>query len=333
MSTILDFYTDHDHKVLEKIASKIPIEFSSFKVVPLNFIPQKSYAYIEKDAATGEDVRRFPINNPASIILSYLYLGENKDQMSKQAYDDTLKKIKTSAKAMDVDLSKFNINESEQEKTAEAVIPEGEKNWPKFITRNLPGGSKENILECMNKFASWGNKLNPKESFEVANEIIKMADILDIPIPKNSKLFKYKMVDCGTLNKEATVDIQIRYDYYPEEMRKAAKTLIGDMKSMPAMTVVNTVYEMDKMAGIIDRYAYDVPDPFIHMFSGKSWSFVNRNRDKKLVKQASAKLSQFFSPDIVKKAEEDVVAAYRELGQQGRVIFRKILDGIDFDKE
>ena len=141
------------------------------------------------------------------------------------------------------------------------------------------------------------------------------------------------MVDFGTLNKDAEVIVQIRYDYYPEDLCKVAKDLVGDMHNMPAVDVANTLYEMDKLAGVTNRYSYDVPNPYIHMFAGKSWSFVNRNRDKKLVKEASAKLSQFFNHDIIKKAEEDVIAAYRELGPHGKAIFRKVLNRVDFDKK
>jgi hypothetical protein len=333
MLNILDFYCDDDHKILEKIASKIPVELSKLKVMPHNFIPQKSYAYIEKDAYTGEDVRRFPINNKASVVLSYLYLGENRDEMSKEAFDNTLSKIKVAAKALDVDLDSLPTIESKEDVPQVEKIASTPINWKSFIVGNLAGGTKEIVLDCIEKFSSWNTKLTPREAFEVASDIIKVSESLEVPIPKESLLYKYRMVDPGTLNKDAAVIVQIRYDYYPEELCKVAKELLDDMHSMPAIAVANTLYEMDKLAGVTDRYVHDVPNPYIHMFAGKSWSFVNRNRDKKLVKEASVKLSQFFNQDIIKKAEADVVSAYRELGTYGKAIFRKILSGIDFDKK
>jgi len=330
----IDFYTDTNYSVLEKMAS-LPDSIWEQNIPDYNIIPEKSWAYIEKEAS-GEFVKRFPIDCPASVVLSKHYLETNKEHMDKQAYDRTYKIINDAANAMGInDLEKKAATKT-VEPVSEVIKPKTvedvEKGWKNMILDGINGAAKEDVLGAMQKFDHYSDKLNPKDAFDVAKKIIKRANEFNISVSKTSKLYKFKMIDENVLSKNASVVIKMRKPYYNEGLNKLASELLESLNEMSPVETANVLYEMDKMAGVTQYYNREVPNPFTNVFGKTAWGWISRHKNSKLVKEAADKLSVYFNDDIVKLATEDVMKAYKNLGPQARGVFRKILDKIDFNE-
>jgi len=332
----VDFYSDTNYEMFKQIEKHASVDELLKKDIPdYSIIPQKSWAYIEKEAS-GEYVKRFPIDSKVSVELSRVYLEENKNNMDKVAYDKTKAILDKAAIAMDM---------AEQEKVAavktetpetQIVSPktneEVERGWKDTILNGANGSAKEDVLGAIQKYDHYSDKLNPRDAFDVAKKVIKRANEFGISISKTSRLYKYKMVDESVLSKNASVVIKMRKPYYNEELKKLAVELGDSLHTMTPVESANALYEMDKMAGVTQYYKGEVPDPFTNMFGKSSWGWISRHKESRLEKEAEAKLSVYFNKDIVKQASVDVMKTYRSLGPQARGVFRTILDKVNFDE-
>jgi len=324
IAEIKDIFHDDDYKILTKISSKLPQEFLDAEIPDQDRIKTEAWAIIKM--ASGEVERRFPIATPQLALLSHYYLEEQKDEMPKQLYKEAAESIQQALKA-------FNLT-SYIEKTAEdkekvEIQPEPTKKeisledlktvWKNDILKTI-GEGKNGVLEAIAKFNRLYEKLDPDERFSTARIIVDAAKRAGVAIPRESILYKYRMLDTQKLSKTAKSQILARLYHYPQEIRKVAMELRNDLDKVEPMYAALEVYRLDKLAGITRRYGIDLTDPFISFFAGSQ-----RSSSKAAPPHIIKKLAEVIDPKKLELAKKDFDAFYNSLSPHAQEAVKKII--------
>ena len=326
---IRDMYHDPSFEGLQKIASALPENVLDAELESQDVIPEKYWAFIDKTAGK----KYFPINNSDNAILSYAYLHLNKEAMYETEWNETKSKIEAAMRAFGISDARINkIAEEVSKVVAETKkVPEDSdargnyKDWKSYILKGARDG-KDGVVSAINKFTRYHEELDPKDAYEVAKELLALAKQYDVPVPRESILNKYHLVDSLSFSKKANAVLRMRLPYYKPEMKQAIIKVASELQKYDPEKVAYSVYEMDKMAGIVDLYGSRISNPFLELLGRRNyWLEKKASEVPQLTDDQKEKLKQVFSEDFVKIAEQDILSAFRRLGKIGKKKFREIV--------
>ena len=344
----MDVYSDEDGE----IAKTLPVEMHQLKVSERNEIDELrdcQFALVLK-TADGSLRRRFPLNTEDMQKLSRAYFDKVKDSLPELVVKTAELKFAdpTSSKVAYVDMT---VLQPAREKIS---FPETVYGLTIDGRDCFPLHDKTLTKTAIARFPYTINDLAPEERFLYARNIEKRASTLKVEIPYNSPINLYTSPDVNLESlSEAIKQRKAACALYPEVLNQLFQAAgcrpergeietddsfalrqakQASMRKLPIDTVIATLQNFDKLAGITSRhYLRGMLDPFAACFKRADFTAGQNNMnmmvdgvDLSLV--APEMLRDQFDSDFVNSWAENPVVTYRALPDPVKAVIRQIAE-------
>lgn len=288
---IFDIYDDSNYSILRQDGEKIA-SCSCEASDKIQKLPDNAFAVIIK-TASGEKLRKYPRHTPDAIKISAFYLNKVKDTLPES--------IKVAAIDGLVN-NKTNTVTLEKEK----VVYASTNNFGLKVGENsyFPLDTEEQVKTAVATFHLSCDKLLPSERYELAQNIIKQASVMDIGL--NNNIYKYanrqitklawlQAVKARTLNCLDNEKIAALKAYNPVDTNKSLAFLA----------------EFDKNAGLTNK----VPDIYTSVFADiiKIAGLKVASKEEKIKAIPVEHLKAAYGDDFAAEWEKDACAVFASL--------------------
>lgn len=328
-SLVLDCYDDTEGTV----AAQLPPAVHECKVASLDVIADlkdEQFGLVMKTASGI--VRKFPLHDDDSRVLSYAYFAKTSAYLPAEARQVAEKRMNGELKVGYIDVT--NIAQSAKVAFTHQVygLEVGAKKY-------FPLHDAELVKTAISRFNASVVELKPEHAFVYAREITKRAAQLNVPVPAdcatrwytNPGINKQALAHAVELRKRAAVhcDAAILDDLLAAVGETAPKTELedadafahrqGKVASFSAHTehpdlLVGVLQKFDKLAGFDERhYRRGLPDPFASCFREEMKIAGPLIDGIDLSTVDWSKLAPFLDKDIITEFQANPVEVYKAL--------------------
>lgn len=288
---VFDIYDDVNYSILRAGGEKIAT--CSFEPADkLSKLPDSAFSVIIK-TASGDIVRKYPRHNPDSIKISAFYLNKVKDTLPEN--------IKVAA--LD---GLINKKTNYIDMTKEPVKIASTKNYGLTVNGKsyFPLDTQEQVKTAVATFKLSCDKLLPSERYELAQNIIKVAELHKVEL--NNDIHKYASKELTNLAWLQAV--KARQSECLDGTKIAALKAYKPTDSKAALAFLA---EFDKNAGLTNK----VPDIYTSVFADvmKIAGLKVASKSDKIKSVSTELIKEAYGKDFSEEWAKDPVSVFESL--------------------